>query len=254
MNINQFKKWAKTKLGESKSCGVNVELSEEQLELALEDAKDWWNAHLGLYKEGVLALTAGQQDYDLSGVTPRIEDVVNVWLPSSAYQIDYNLMYPGFLDIQGVPYQDGSRWGMGYPMTTLVQSMQTIEQTARVITADPSWEFYCDLTSDPIVAKLRIMPESNLSGSAVYMYRIDPRDIRLEHYKQRDLWLIREYALAEAKYTLGRIRGKYTSGLPAAGGDRTLDGEALISESREDKEKLDQKILDYDGPIMPFVG
>ena len=254
MNINQFKRWAKSKLGESPSCGVNVELGDEQLEQALENAKDWWNAHLGLYRETTIQLVAGQQDYDISGITPRVDDVVNVWMPSSAFSIDYNLMYPGFLDIQGIPYYEGARWGTGYPQTTLVQSLQTIEQTSRILTADSSWEYYCDLTQEPAVSKIRIMPVRNQGGKAVVLYQVDPRDLKLEHYKQRDLWLVREWALAEAKYTLGRIRGKYTGGLPAAGGDRTLDGEALIAESREDMERLRLQILDYDGPIMPFVG
>jgi len=42
--------------------------------------------------------------------------------------------------------------------------------------------------------------------------------------------------------------------LPAAGGDRRLDGADLISEAREDKERLEQKVLSYAGPILPDVG
>ena len=98
------------------------------------------------------------------------------------------------------------------------------------------------------------MPPPTSSGTVFYFYRVDPRDIKLQHYKQRDLFMIREYALARAKYMLGRIRGKYTSGLPAPGGDRQLDGESLLSEAREDMMKLEERIMGYDGPLMPVVG
>ena len=81
----------------------------------------------------------------------------------------------------------------------------------------------------------------------------DPDDIELQHYDARHRWLIQEWAIAEAKIMLGRIRGKYSSGLPSAGGDRTLDGEALIAEAREDKRELEAKVLDFQGPVMPMV-
>lgn len=48
---------------------------------------------------------------------------------------------------------------------------------------------------------------------------------------------IREYTLALCKEVLGRIRGKYKS-IPIPNADLTLDGEELVSQGREDKEKL----------------
>ena len=73
-------------------------------------------------------------------------------------------------------------------------------------------------------------------------------------YGKRDQWMIREWALAEVKYMLGRIRGKYTGGLPAAGGERQLDGDNLLDEARADKERLRMEIKEHEGPIMPCVG
>lgn len=253
MNLQDFKQWAKRKLGEG-PCGVRIELDDKAIEQGLQEAKEWFNAFVGLYKEASFSMAAGQSDYDLAAVAPRIDYIAKVWFPNREFQIDYSMMYPGFLDIQGFPY-DANIWrGAGYPQTTIVQSLQALESTARVLSADLNFEFVYDRTTEPITRMLRVLPQPKQSGTVVYLYRIDPEDIELKHYSQRDLWMVREYAMASVKYSLGRIRGKYTSGLPAAGGDRTLDGEALIAEAREDMIRLEEKILSYQGPIMPTVG
>lgn len=253
MKLQEFKVWARRKLGQDDSCGVKVELTDNQLAQALEDSIEWFNAFVGLHKESSLTFVSDQTEYDLSAVTPHIEQVVKVWFPRRATEIDFSVLYPGFLDIEGIPYGFGTLWGMGYPQTTVVQTLQALESNGKFLSADLDWEFYSDNTTVPVTRKLRIMPAPKESGTAIYLYRIDPKDIKLEHYDARYLWIIREWALAEAKYTLGRIRGKYSGGLPAAGGDRMLDGDALIAEAREDKDRLEEKVLDFQGPPMPAV-
>lgn len=254
MDIKDFREWARRKLGDDGACTVKVELTENQFDQALDDAKDWWNSNLGLYKEAQLNVASGQGVYDLSGVTPRVDDVSKVWVPDRYHLLDFRGLYPGFLDVDGFPYGVMGLPGES-PQGTLVQLMQTISSSQRILSSDPDWEFYSD-NIDKLnpVRELRIFPPPETGGVAYYFYRVDPRDIKLHMYNQRDLWLIRDYALAECKYMLGRIRGKYTGGLPAAGGDRTLDGDTLLMESKEDKERLEQKILDYGGPVMPLVG
>ena len=252
MDLHNFKQWVRRKLGEG-ACGVRVELDDKQIEQGLEEAKEWFNVHMGLHREETLNLVAGQSDYDLSAVTPRITDILAVWMPRDGVQVNFDMAYPGFLDVEGFPYGDVVG-GIGYPQTTLVQSMQMLGSMARLLSVDKEWEFVYDRMTDPVTQKLRIMGRVASSGKAVYWYRVDPADIKLRHYRQRDLFLVREYAVAMSKYTLGRIRGKFTSGLPAAGGDRTLDGSDLIAESQRDVERLEDRILDLQGTIMPSVG
>jgi len=246
MNINEFKQWARAMLGAD--C-VKVELSETQLKFALDNAKDWWNSYFGLFKEATLSLVVDQAEYDMSGVTPGIDKIVKVWFPKQVAWIDFREIYPGFLDVHGIPY--GMNVYGQYPQGTIVQSLITIEGSQKILSFDNDWEFYSDNTTDPKTRILRLMPPVKEGGDAVYMYRIDPEDIKLKHYQERDLYLIREWALAEAKYMLGRIRGKY-KGLPAAGGERTLDGDDLIQESIADKERLRQEVLGRSA-VMPMV-
>lgn len=55
---------------------------------------------------------------------------------------------------------------------------------------------------------------------------------------------IRQYTLALCKELLGLIRSKFQS-IPIPNADLTLNGEALISQSREDKEKLVTQIKEF---------
>jgi len=54
---------------------------------------------------------------------------------------------------------------------------------------------------------------------------------------------IQQYATACAKGVLGQIRGKYQT-VPSPGGGAKLNGDLLIKESQEEKEKLIKRLLD----------
>lgn len=53
---------------------------------------------------------------------------------------------------------------------------------------------------------------------------------------------IRDYALALSKETLGHVRSKISSGIPFMGGAVTLDGPALLAESKDDKRRLEDEL------------
>jgi len=255
MRIPEFRKWTRLQLGQDGSCTVKVELTDNQLDQALENAKEWWNAFFGLHKEAYFSLVAHQVEYDLSAVSPAVDEVMKVYFTHSSELIDFRGLYPGFLDVNGIPYDAMGTYDQNSPLGTITQTLQQMKTARRVFSSDPDWEYYReDFDENNPVRLLRLMPPPVDTGTGVYVYRVAPSAVKLHMYKPRDLFLIREYALAEAKYMLGRIRGKYPGGLPAAGSDRQLDGESLISESREDKERLERKILDYGGPVMPCIG
>lgn len=65
---------------------------------------------------------------------------------------------------------------------------------------------------------------------------------RMKEWSEVITWM-QDYALAQAKEILGRIRSKYAT-LPGPAGGVSLDGPSLIAEAREDKEKLRQELLD----------
>jgi hypothetical protein len=254
MDLYEFKEEIRLRLGEGE-CGVKVELDSKQIEKALTLAKRWFNGAVGLYKESILSLVLEQSEYDVSAVTPRVDKVVAMFFPQSGYGIDYSTLYPGFLDVKGIPYGDPSLFGGPYPQTTITQNMMFFESMGRTLSVDLDFEFYReDVDANNPVRIIRVMPAPKVTGTCVYLYRIDPRDIKLHMYTARDLELITDWSMAEAKYMLGRIRGKFPSGVPFAGGERQLDGDSLIQEAREDKERLRQEIKEHDGPTLPVLG
>lgn len=260
MNLQEFKTWVRRQLGEDEGCpSVKVELSDKQIEQALNNAKEWFEAFVGLYKEASFALVSGKSEYDLSGVSPTVGNVVKAWFPLPANRIDFNGLYSGFLDIDGIPYGCGGTMASGawgdnsFPQTTVVQAIQTMGANERLFSSDLDWEFYLDSTVEPHIRVMRVMPPPvDALGNCIYLYSIDPSAIKLEWYTAKHLYWLKQWALADAKYILGRKRGKFKS-LPTAGGERSLDGEDLISESKEEKERLEEKILDVQGPVLPMI-
>jgi hypothetical protein len=55
---------------------------------------------------------------------------------------------------------------------------------------------------------------------------------------------IRQYTLALSKELLGLIRSKFST-IPIPNADLTLNGEALVSQGREDKEKLQTQMKEF---------
>jgi hypothetical protein len=66
------------------------------------------------------------------------------------------------------------------------------------------------------------------------------------------LQAMQEGALTYAKEILGRIRTKYQQ-VPGAGGGVVMDGQALLQEAREDREKWFENLIVKFGDILPIT-
>lgn len=81
---------------------------------------------------------------------------------------------------------------------------------------------------------------SGISGPNDIPFGILPFDTITEPGRQ---W-IRQYTLALAKELLGLIRSKFSS-VPVPNAEITLNGDALVSQGREDQEKLSDQLLEF---------
>ena len=87
---------------------------------------------------------------------------------------------------------------------------------------------------------IHIEPKPVVDGQTVILiYRGLNSDTLHPAYRN---W-IQLYSLACAKGALGQIRGKYQT-VPSPGGGAKLNGDSLVKESQEEKEKLLQRLLD----------
>lgn len=87
----------------------------------------------------------------------------------------------------------------------------------------------------------------------VHVYNFVPESVLLQDVYCSN-WLA-AWSLAQCKMILGEARGKYTSGLPGAGGAVTLNGDALKAEAQAEFENLKQQIhmMEEGNSFLGFV-
>jgi hypothetical protein len=123
----------------------------------------------------------------------------------------------------------------------LVQSYQ--ELFTRISSGEPSWEIAAGNT-------IIIYPTPRNGNTTVVVNYLQ----RMRNWPEVNSWM-KDYALAHAKEILGRIRSKYDRYV-SPGGGVSLDGQALLAEAQQEKEKLSES-LKYNYGIdhmLPTVG
>ena len=234
MKRKDIKESIVTELG---SPVVNVELNDTHLDKAIDDAIRWFNAKKALITNIKITLQSDVQEYELDDDVEAIIDVIREGTSPA---------YGGIFEDFGIPYT--IYYTDDY--SALVSQLQYIEMSKRILSADKDFDF--DLrkgTGNKPVLIISPVPAKSETAIVVVKKKIDNSNLDLLNV--RDLDLIIRYATARAKIMLGRIRSKYDS-LPAAQGDRSLDGSTLIEEAKEEIEKLNEDILNSQEP-MGFI-
>lgn len=241
--------WMKRQLG----CGVVVvELTDDHLDDAFDDAVRWWIGRRGIKKLAAQNLTPGQQEYTMPDNT---DEVLEVWFPGVQIDIIAAVNPYAFIDVDQLPVAYQSITGVpgGSFYGTFMQIIQHAETARRVMGSEPTWRYERDTNT------LLIFPRNQRTGSAIVRYISNSMtdttedDEFCKKISVRDRDIILKYARAKAKEMLGRIRGKYSE-WPAAGGGRSLDGDALIGEARDEMERLNEEVIGLSDPVPFLVG
>jgi hypothetical protein len=224
MNRTELKAWIKRQLGGS---FLQIELEDADLDDAVENAARWFASEKGVHRNVLVPVTAGQPQYTLPSDVEVVREVV-----FAAPPFDLSLIFSPFIfadervpyDIYMTPENQGL-------YSTLTQTLQYIEMAKRTLSAESDWRVE--------EGKLLLSPVPRTSGVVSVGYKSNSFDI--ENLGETDHNFLKAYALAAAKWTLGRIRSKYDS-YPVAGGDRQLDGKELIAEAKESLKELQEGI------------
>lgn len=220
---------------------VKVELDDTHMTSVIKKAKRWLLAKKGIILRKIVPVTAGQPEYTM---TDDVENVLDVNMDIAPDLIAFFSI--GFFDILpfGFPF--------AFPTTpsTLqysgyVQLLQFNELRKRIFSIEPAFDYS---QQDNV---LTVTPLPVRSGNMLITYK--SRDIDVTDLTARDEQLLYEYASAQAKLILGRIRRKYSE-YPTAGGGASMDGEALVTEANEEIERLNKEIFDSQGPMGLLVG
>lgn len=220
---------------------LKVELTQEHLDDNVEDAKRWFAAKKGWRRFYSFDVNPNMSEYDLPRDVDVVLDVVFAYDP-----LDLSILaYPYWLPPENnqIPYSvfnvAGSSSGL---YSNYVQTLQFIETAKRTLSAEADWRQENH--------KLQLFPNPTRAGKAIVEYNSHQINPAFE-LNERDHGLLKRYALALAKQDLGRIRSKFDS-YPTAQGTVSMDGQALITEAREDLEKLDEE-LGESGKPMGFI-
>lgn len=230
---------------------VCVEAAKQQdlMITAIARAYRWFNAYRGMTERAQLSLQEGTTEYALG------DDVINVLdvFPPSSVDVSYSDF--GFVGgfggiyVGGLTYGGAGNLGQGgygawdpFPNSGAFQSLQMNETVSRIFGAEFEWGF--------INGSLIISPVPSAAATLIYDYLRALTDVSQVKDGTIDLDLIVRYARAELKEILGQVRGKFDS-LPGTDGQITLNADRLLSESADEKEKLDILIRESGMPI-PF--
>jgi hypothetical protein len=227
---------------------VKLELDMQNLDLAVDQAMKIFEDYAGRehFQYYVFNSVPGQSVYTMPPEVGMIRNVFYREVGNYAFQasdlggsIPIEYFYPGgsYNSIQGGlidPIQP--IWGR---MGEWVLYKQYEQMYSRTSSSLGGWEFLGGYNS----IKLYPVP-----------YRVQKVMV---HYLQKNKdWgevtqAIQEGALTYAKEQLGRIRSKYQS-VPGAGGSVAMDGQQLLQEAREDRQKWFEDLI-YKFGDLPYI-
>jgi hypothetical protein len=228
---------------------VKLEFDEQNLDFCVDQAMKVFEDYAGreYFSYYVFNSTPGKSIYEMPPDVGMIRNVFYKETGTFAFQssdlqgaIPIEYFYPGgaYASIQGGlidPVQP--IWGRMGEWVLYKQYEQMYSRTASNI---GGWEF--------------------LGGfSTIKLYPVPYRSQKIiVHYmqKQKD-WAeitqaMQEGALTYAKEILGRIRSKYQS-VPGVGGGVVMDGQQLLQEAREDRQKWFEDLINKFGDILPIT-
>ncbi len=244
MTKKELKNWIYSRLGYPM---VRVELHESQIESAINSAKDqfikWGSGESTQEIFFTIALSAGINEYDLpSGITTITK--VNEF---NASMTGINTLFT----VQNYLYNTGVLSFLknigSYSMVDYHLSLQFIEVLDKYMPNYYNWRY------DKYNNKLIISPTPTIDVEVGYLiihsYMLmgtDENTTELTDDVYNMMWnnpWVQNYSLAIAKETLGLIRRKFANGFNSIGNAGiNLDGDSLISEGKEDKERLMEEI------------
>jgi len=209
---------------------VRVELTPYQIKTCLDEAVGTMYNHAPLFATQMVTFdaSAGENMYKLPPyILNNLEYVVYKKTLLSIQQKAGTLEFDFFIKY----FQDNflfQNFGIG----DFYLLQQNLEMTRKILGQEGGFDVvnnqYLIISPMPVITPQTV----------IVMYRGLDSDTIHPAYRN---W-IQQYALACAKGTLGQIRGKYAT-VPSPGGGAKLNGQELIKESTEEKDKLLERLL-----------
>jgi len=253
---------------------IDIEISSEQMYEMIDISIEWFTKFSGvteeylifrsdLYEQGV-----GLRMDKLMNITPNMYNSMDSANPTLSASFDFDMDdYRKVIDV--FSFNEGNNSGVntlftiehtiaqqayfghllgnvGYDMVTWHALKEYLDLREKMLALKPFLRFY------PENQILRIIPEP--SRSSTYYGLIGCKIQKPIRELVSQLWIYR-YTLAQAKITIGHVRGKY-QGTNLFGG-QTVNAADLLRQGEKEKDELEKEIMsdlvDRD-PIRFFIG
>jgi hypothetical protein len=236
MNADEMKQWVLRRMG---APLLRVEITDDQLDDCIENAKRWFSAKKGVKRQAIMAVTSGQPEYDLPDEVDVVLDVAFATSP-----MDISLIFSPFMLIdEKVPYDVFAAPGSAGLYSSFTQTLQYVEMAKRILSADADWR--------QEGRKLQLFPCPRVDLAVVIDFKT--HCVTVEQLNERDHDLVKRFAYNEARFYVARVRTKYAD-YPTAQGTATLDGEKLMEEYSAELERLEDEISLSGFPIGILTG
>lgn len=233
---DQMKSYALRKLGYP---NIAVEVTEDQLETVIRVTGDFISQYF-----------PREQKLAVFNTTPLVSTYP---MPSDAYwiqEVSWDPVTTRIDDVFGAEsflFNIGNISGVQNILTDyhLLQAYRRFSQ--KILGTEGHWEVLGEVDGGPGDQLIRLYPTPKGSFPVVVLYMPT-----VTHFRSPSAKLIaHEMLLAEAKEMVGMARRKIT-GIPMPDGSTlTMDGEALVAEGREEREKLIEKAINLGEPAWP---
>jgi hypothetical protein len=218
---------------------IDIELTDMHKQDCLADTDRWFAERVGFIQYSQLPLVPGQSNYYLSS---DVIEVYDLWLPSfqlPTLDVD-SFSFTYFTSLFGAwtsPQQ------APMPYSDLVQRLQYLETIGRIFSTDRDWDW------QPELRRLVIMPPPRAGGLGTLVsnaiIKAGSARIVTEQLDPRPSDFYRRKLLIEAMRTLGQVRDTYDA-YPTVGGERSMNGGALIQRADQLETKLEQDVINHE--------
>jgi hypothetical protein len=234
----QIKEWICRRLGRGV---IKVELTDDQVDAAIEDAKVWWQSWVGQCKSVLFTLTT-DTEYTEDLIATDIDSVVDVVFELSSQSL---IDLFSWADVEVNPYTwvYGGSGDMLY--STLVQYMQYRELAKQIVSSEKTWDW------DRAKRSLIISPKPE-AGSRILVTYISTT-MTMAYMTNYEMRIFRNYALSQAMKTLAMIRMKYAEKPSASGGGFAMDGDAVWANAEAIENETEEKARQLQEPVAFFA-
>jgi len=231
---SQVKEYIKRKLGHP---AVVVELDDNQLEDAVQDALRMFNRHLMVFRNNVLRESYEYANIELPADTLGVyyvcflmPDSLRNYTQINIFEILSRLVYPEM------------PMGEWYMIRMFYKMFQRVRGT------DPDWRYDREANVLHVDTHGGPYDVSCITGHPVTVETLT------EGSKQRYERTFLKAAVAEAKQVISPIRGKF-GGIPAPGGTLTTDADKMATEAQATLEKIEGDLRKLaQARCLPVVG